>query len=54
MLNEEELDTKETSVENNNSETKKKDLGEKHGTLLVPIPEEKNKSLNLLKDVVLI
>ena len=29
MLNEEELDTKETSVENNNSETKKKDLGEK-------------------------
>lgn len=29
MLNEEELDTKETSVENNNPETKKKDLGEK-------------------------
>lgn len=28
MLNEEELDTKETSVENNNYRNKKKDLGE--------------------------
>lgn len=54
MLNEEELDTKETSVENNNSETKKKDLGEKQWYVVSTYTGRENKSLNLLKDVVLI